>query len=59
LRPVPTLERGGAGCVELEDVQEIKELKRQRLTIRAISQLIGYDRKTISKYFVHPEGVPV
>ena len=41
-----------------KDVQEIEELKRQGLSIRAISRLIGYDRKTISKYLANPEGVP-
>ena len=40
-------------------MQEIEELKRQGLSIRAISRLTGYDRKTISKYLVHPEGAPV
>jgi transposase len=42
-----------------KDVQEIEELKRQGLSIRAISRLTGYDRKTISRYLIHPEGVPV
>ena len=42
-----------------KDVQEIEELKRQGLSIRAISRLTSYDRKTISKYLVHPEGGPV
>jgi len=42
-----------------KDVQEIEELKRQGLSIRAISWLTGYDRKTISRYLLHPEGVPV
>jgi len=42
-----------------KDVQEIEELKRQGLSIRAISRLTGYDRKTISRYLVHPEGAPV
>ena len=32
-----------------KDVQEIEDLKRQGLSIRAISRLTGYDRKTISK----------
>jgi transposase len=41
------------------DVQEIEELKRQGLSIRAISRLTGYDRKTISRYLIHPENVPV
>jgi len=42
-----------------KDVQEIEELKRQGLSIRAISRLTGYDRKTISRYLVYPEGAPV
>jgi transposase len=40
-------------------VQEIEELKRQGLSIRAISRLTGYDRKTVRKYLIRPEGVPV
>src|ERR1700733_426018 len=42
-----------------KDMQEIEELKRQGLSIRAISRLTGYDRKTVSRYLIHPEGVPV
>ena len=42
-----------------KDVQEIEELKRQGLSIRAISRLTGYDRKTISRYLLQPGGVPV
>ena len=41
-----------------KDVQEIEELKRQGLSIRAISRLTGYDRKTIRKYLIQPEAVP-
>ena len=41
------------------DVQDIEELKRQGLSIRAISALTGYDRKTISKYLIQPESTPV
>jgi len=37
-------------------VQEIEELKRQGLSIRAISRLTGYDRKTIRKYLTQPEA---
>ena len=36
-----------------------EELKRQGLSIRTISRLTGYDRKTIRKYLVQPNGVPV
>lgn len=42
-----------------KDVQEIEELKRQGLSIRAISRLTGYCRKTIRKYLKEPETVPV
>jgi transposase len=40
------------------DVQEIEELKRQGVSIRAISRLTGYDRKTIRKYLIQPEAAP-
>jgi transposase len=42
-----------------KDVQDIEELKRQGLSLRAISRLTGWDRKTISKYLKQPQGVPV
>src|SRR5260370_37279130 len=32
------------------DVQERKDLKRQGMSIKAISELAGWDRKTIRKY---------
>jgi transposase len=32
------------------DVQELKELQRQGMSIQAISRLTGWDRKTIRKY---------
>jgi transposase len=41
------------------DVDEVVELKRQGLSIRAISRLTGYDRKTISRYLAAPESRPV
>jgi transposase len=40
-------------------VQEIEELKRQGMSIRGISRLTGYDRKTIRKYLIQPDGLPV
>jgi transposase len=51
-KEVPTLLRG-------KDVQEIEELKRQGLSINAISKMTGNDRKTIRKYLAQPEGTPV
>jgi transposase len=42
-----------------KDVQEIEELKRQGLSVRAISELTGYDRKTIRRYLVGASGTPV
>ena len=38
------------------DVQELKELQRQGMSIQAISELTGWDRKTIRKY-VRAAGV--
>jgi transposase len=40
------------------EVQEIEELKRQGLSIQAISELTGYDRKTVRKYLIVPDGIP-
>lgn len=42
-----------------KDVQELEELKRQGLSIRAISRLTGYDRRTVRKYLLEPEARPV
>jgi transposase len=41
------------------DVHDIEELKRQGLSIRAISRLTGYCRKTVRKYLSQPDSVPV
>lgn len=49
---VPTLLRG-------KDVQEIEELKREGLSVKAISKLTGYDRKTVRKYLRDPQMSPV
>jgi transposase len=40
-------------------VQEIVDLQRQGLTISAISELTGNDRKTVRKYLTEPEATPV
>jgi transposase len=40
-------------------VNDIEELKRQGLSVQAISRLTGFDRKTIRKYLLKPEGTPV
>jgi transposase len=40
-------------------VEEVNELKRQGLSIRAISRLTGYDRRTITKYLLKPAVRPV
>lgn len=41
------------------DVHDIRELKRQGLSIRAISRLTGYCRKTIRRYLGQADGLPV
>ena len=38
-------------------MQEIEGLKRQGLSIQTISKLTGYDRKTVRKYLIAPDGV--
>jgi transposase len=40
-------------------VQDFEELRRQGLSIQAISNMTGFDRKTVRKYLLQPEGVPV
>lgn len=40
------------------DMQELMEMKREGLSTRAISELTGYDRKTVRKYLLKPEAVP-
>jgi transposase len=42
-----------------KDVQEIEELKRQGLSLRAISELTGYDRKTIRRYLIGDRAMPI
>ena len=40
------------------DVQELTELQRQGMSIQAISELTGWDRKTIRKYLLQPNAAP-
>ena len=40
-------------------MDEITNLKREGLSIKAISELTGFDRKTIRKYLLKPTGRPV
>lgn len=39
-------------------VHELQELKQMGLSVTAISQETGYDRKTVRKYLAEPEAVP-
>ena len=41
-----------------KDVQELRELQRQGMSIQAISELTGWDRKTIRKYMQAVGVVP-
>ena len=41
-----------------KDVQEFMEMKREGLSIQSISELTGYDRKTVRKYLLAPVAVP-
>jgi transposase len=52
---------GGRGCGEVlrgKDVHDLEGLRRQGLSVSAISELTGYDRKTIRKYLLVPDGRP-
>ena len=39
-------------------MEKINELKREGLSVQAIGNLTGYDRKTIRKYLLTPVGKP-
>ena len=41
-----------------KDVHEVEQMKQMGLSVSAISKLTGYDRKTVRKYLLNPEGVP-
>ena len=41
-----------------KDVEEINQLKREGLSILAISNLTAYDRETIRKYLLEPTAKP-
>jgi transposase len=42
-----------------KDVDQIEDLRRDGLSLRTISELTGYDRKTIRKYLIGSAGAPV
>jgi transposase len=39
-------------------VPELEEMKQMGLSVSAISDVTGYDRKTVRKYLLAPEGAP-
>lgn len=41
-----------------KDVHELEEMKQMSLSVLAISEVTGYDRKTVRKYLLEPEGLP-
>jgi transposase len=41
-----------------KDVHELGEMKQMGLSVSDISEVTGYDRKTVRKYLLEPEGVP-
>lgn len=59
LRVGTKVQTGGADLLRGKDVHDIGELKRQGLSLKAISKLTGYDRKTIRKYLSKREAAPV
>lgn len=41
-----------------KDVHELEQMKQMGLSVSAISEVTGYDRKTVRKYLLEPEGIP-
>ena len=41
-----------------KDVHEVEQMKQMGLSVSAISEMTGYDRKTVRKYLLEPEAVP-
>lgn len=41
-----------------KDVHELEQMKQSGLSVSAISEMTGYDRKTVRKYLLEPEAVP-
>jgi len=41
-----------------KDVHELGEIRQMGLSVSTISEMTGYDRKTVRKYLLNPEGVP-
>jgi transposase len=39
-------------------VNQIEEMRRQGLSVTAIAEVTGFDRKTVRKYMAHPEREP-
>ncbi len=56
---MPLATEEGRNLLRGKDVQEIRELQRQGVGVRAISRLTGWDRKTIRKYLAGAGGGPV
>lgn len=42
-----------------KDVHDLEQMKQAGLSVSAISEITGYDRKTVRKYLLAPEAVPV
>ncbi len=59
MRPAAFLGRGRSRDLPRgTDVHEIAEMKRQGLSVQAISRLLGLDRKTVRKYLAEPVERP-
>ena len=42
-----------------KDVHDLEQMKQAGLSVSAISEMTGYDRKTVRKYLLEPEAFPV
>jgi transposase len=46
------------GLLRSTEVNQIEEMKRQGLSVTAIAEVTGYDRKTVRKYLARPDLEP-
>ena len=55
---IDSIWRRCGGVLRGKDVHELEQMKQSGLSVSAISELTGYDRKTVRKYLLEPEGLP-
>jgi transposase len=55
---IDSIRRRCGGVLRGKDVHELEQMKQSGLSVSAISEVTGFDRKTVRKYLLEPEAVP-